>query len=61
MGVVILTWDNIHDIDLIRDENGDAVVFPSFRDADEWMEEGDHLLCKNRKAICFTEDMNPNK
>jgi len=59
MNLIILTWDNLIDIDVVRNEKGDPRIFTSHRDIDEWVEEGWHLLCRKSKVVTLDDNMSP--
>lgn len=35
-GFLILTYEDKHDLDVIRKENGDPMIFDSLKEADSW-------------------------
>jgi len=49
--IVILTFDSKHDIDVVRDDNGSAVTFPSVQDAQAWIDDNDSEVCSFTKII----------
>lgn len=52
---VILTWDSIHDIDVIRDDRGSAATFKSIKKAEEWIDDNDGKCCLFTKIIELEE------
>lgn len=49
--IVILTWEDRWDMDVVRNSGGDPLIFDSAYSALEWIENNDNWICKYHKLI----------